>query len=53
MPDKISSDPASINNNKIFFINFFAGGISGIISKTIMAPVERVKLLMQTSSVNK
>jgi len=28
------------------FINFMAGGISGVISKTVCAPMERVKLLM-------
>jgi solute carrier family 25 (mitochondrial adenine nucleotide translocator), member 4/5/6/31 len=33
-------------------LDFFAGGMSGVISKTVCAPIERVKLLMQTSSSN-
>ena len=32
--------------------NFFAGGISGCISKTVTAPIDRVKLLMQTQRTN-
>ena len=34
------------------FLDFMSGGISGVISKTICAPLERVKLLIQTSSSN-
>ena len=30
-----------------FFVNFMLGGVSGGISKTIVAPIERVKLLLQ------
>jgi hypothetical protein len=33
-------------------LDFIAGGLSGVISKTVCAPIERVKLLMQTSSSN-
>ncbi|KAJ3416739.1 hypothetical protein HDV05_000113 [Chytridiales sp. JEL 0842] len=32
--------------------DFLAGGISGTISKTAMAPVERVKLIIQTQDAN-
>lgn len=35
-----------------FGLDFFIGGISGIISKTAVAPIERVKLLMQTQREN-
>jgi len=31
-----------------FIKDFMSGGIAGIISKTVVAPIERVKLLMQT-----
>jgi solute carrier family 25 (adenine nucleotide translocator) protein 4/5/6/31 len=32
--------------------NFFSGGMAGIISKTLAAPIERVKLLLQTEKEN-
>jgi solute carrier family 25 (adenine nucleotide translocator) protein 4/5/6/31 len=31
-----------------FLKDFLSGGVAGIISKTVVAPIERVKLLMQT-----
>jgi len=33
-------------------IDFTMGGVSGAIAKTVAAPIERVKLLMQTQSAN-
>jgi len=36
-----------------FLINLTAGGISGIVAKTIGAPIERVKLLIQTQAINR
>jgi solute carrier family 25 (adenine nucleotide translocator) protein 4/5/6/31 len=35
-----------------FFIDFSLGGFSGAIAKTITAPIERVKLLIQTQDAN-
>jgi solute carrier family 25 (adenine nucleotide translocator) protein 4/5/6/31 len=35
-----------------FAINFLAGGVSGAIAKTMTAPIERVKLLIQTQDAN-
>jgi solute carrier family 25 (adenine nucleotide translocator) protein 4/5/6/31 len=35
-----------------FFIDFAAGGISGAIAKTGTAPIERVKLIIQTQDAN-
>lgn len=33
-----------------FFLNFVLGGVAGCISKTMVAPTERIKLIMQTQS---
>jgi len=35
-----------------FLINFLAGGISGAVAKTATAPIERVKLIIQTQDAN-
>ena len=35
-----------------FLFDFAAGGVSGAISKTITAPIERVKLVIQTQDAN-
>jgi len=35
-----------------FFADLAAGGVSGGISKTVVAPIERVKLLIQTQDAN-
>jgi solute carrier family 25 (adenine nucleotide translocator) protein 4/5/6/31 len=39
-------------SNDSFFLSFMLGGISGVIAKTICAPIERVKLIMQTQDTN-
>lgn len=36
-----------MGETKAFLIDFLAGGISAAISKTVVAPIERVKLLLQ------
>lgn len=36
----------------VFLADMMAGGVSGAVSKTIAAPLERVKLLMQTQHLN-
>lgn len=40
------------NKNESFIKDLLAGGFSGIIAKTVAAPVDRVKLLMQTQHIN-
>jgi len=35
-----------------FLLNFMAGGVSGAVAKTTTAPIERVKLLIQTQDAN-
>jgi solute carrier family 25 (adenine nucleotide translocator) protein 4/5/6/31 len=38
--------------NYFDLFDFFAGGLAGIVAKTITAPIERVKLLLQTEHEN-
>jgi len=33
--------------NRDFLLDFIAGGISAAVSKTVVAPLERVKILLQ------
>merc|ERR1712151_212435 len=37
---------------KNFLVDFFVGGISAAVSKTVVAPIERVKLLLQVQDAN-
>merc|ERR1712142_256872 len=39
--------------NKDFMIDFVAGGISAAVSKTVVAPLERVKILLQIQDAQK
>jgi solute carrier family 25 (adenine nucleotide translocator) protein 4/5/6/31 len=43
---------AIMSNSNEFLINFLAGGVSGAVAKTATAPIERVKLLIQTQDAN-
>jgi len=49
MNEGSASDDASA---MAFVRNMLSGGLSGIVSKTIGAPVDRVKLILQTQAVN-
>ena len=37
---------------KNFLVDFFIGGVSAAVSKTVVAPIERVKLLLQVQDAN-
>lgn len=43
---------AEVSETKIFFRDFFAGGISASISVTVIAPLERIKLILQTQHIS-
>jgi len=42
-----------VKKKSSFVTDFLAGGISAAVSKTIVAPIERVKLLLQVQDANK
>jgi solute carrier family 25 (adenine nucleotide translocator) protein 4/5/6/31 len=44
--------PAESGGVTAFLIDFCAGGLSGAVAKTATAPIERVKLLIQTQDAN-
>jgi solute carrier family 25 (adenine nucleotide translocator) protein 4/5/6/31 len=43
---------SQMSSSSEFIINFLAGGVSGAVAKTATAPIERVKLLIQTQDAN-
>lgn len=45
--------PSGIADPMSFLKDFMAGGISAAISKTAVAPIERVKLLLQVQHISK
>ncbi len=42
-----------MGSNKEFVVDFIAGGISAAVSKTVVAPLERVKILLQIQDAQK
>jgi len=47
------SDKKKPAPKKNFLVDFLTGGISAAVSKTIVAPIERVKMLLQVQEVVK
>jgi len=47
------SDKAKAKPKKNFMIDFLVGGVSAAVSKTVVAPIERVKLLLQVQDAQK
>jgi len=52
MTSVVPLDTKSLSNASHFLVDFFSGGVAGVISKTVAAPLERVKLLIQTQGTN-
>eukprot|EP00919_Chromeraceae_sp_WS-2016_P021179 GHVR01050136.1.p1 GENE.GHVR01050136.1~~GHVR01050136.1.p1 ORF type:complete len:312 (+),score=64.64 GHVR01050136.1:126-1061(+) len=50
--EKKNDKPVERKNKDNFWINFMAGGVAGGIAKTMTAPIERVKLLLQVQDVS-
>ena len=48
----MTSSKGSDKSAMDFVSNFLAGGVAAIASKTSIAPIERVKLLLQTQVSN-
>jgi solute carrier family 25 (adenine nucleotide translocator) protein 4/5/6/31 len=47
------TDNKQIPKKKNFMVDFMIGGVSAAVSKTVVAPIERVKLLLQVQDANK
>lgn len=48
----MGEEGSSGKKGKNFFVDFAMGGVSAAVSKTIVAPIERVKLVLQTQDSN-
>ena len=48
----MSADKQQVKK-KSFLVDFMIGGVSAAVSKTVVAPIERVKLLLQVQDANK
>jgi solute carrier family 25 (adenine nucleotide translocator) protein 4/5/6/31 len=48
----VHSNTVTMASSTDFLINFMAGGVSGAVAKTATAPIERVKLIIQTQDAN-
>ena len=49
---QVSANAPKMDETQKFIFNFLAGGTSGAVAKTLTAPIERVKLLIQTQDAN-
>jgi solute carrier family 25 (adenine nucleotide translocator) protein 4/5/6/31 len=47
----MSANPPAKKKN--FLVDFLVAGVSAAVSKTVVAPIERVKLLLQVQDANK
>ena len=45
--------PRANKKKKSFIADFMIGGVSAAVSKTVVAPIERVKLILQVQDANK
>lgn len=45
-------EEGGVKKGKNFFVDFAMGGVSAAVSKTLVAPIERVKLVLQTQDSN-
>jgi len=49
---QVAIDQSASSKLSHFLMDFISGGVSGVVAKTCAAPLERVKLLLQTQGTN-
>jgi solute carrier family 25 (adenine nucleotide translocator) protein 4/5/6/31 len=49
----MTAQAAPQKKKKSFMVDFMIGGVSAAVSKTVVAPIERVKLLLQVQDAQK